>query len=74
MVGKERQLGFGEFEGSNVGEADEARGVPGGDGGGRALLSAAESNRVCLSPSRTPRGRPPYPLEVMLRIHLMQNW
>ena len=42
MVGKERQLGYGEVEGSNVGKADEARGLPGGDGGGGCVSKVVE--------------------------------
>ena len=57
-------------------KADEARDIPVGDGGSGAPLNAAQPDEAFLSPSERLQGgrRPPYPLEVMLRIHSMQNW
>ena len=74
MVGKERQLGFGECERSLVkkqtrGEmflAEMEAVVP-----FSVLLSLLEPFYLRVGPQG---GRPPYPLEVMLRIHLMQDW
>ena len=74
MIGKERQLGFGEFERSFVKKQTRREAF-------LAEMEAVVPFSLLLSllepfyPRVGPRGgRPPYPLEVMLRIHLMQNW
>ena len=69
MVGKERRSGFGEFEHSVVksrqGVRRSWRGWP-----LAALLRLIEPVYPRVGPQG---GRPPYLLEVMLRIHLMQT-
>jgi IS5 family transposase len=37
----------------------------------KALIALIEP---CLPKTGSKGGRPPYPLETMLRIHLMQQW
>ena len=74
MVGKECPLGFGELERGNVKKQTRRE----------AFLAEMEavvpfSLLVSLLEPFYPRvgpqgGRPPYPLQGMLRIHLMQNW
>lgn len=74
MGSKERQLGFGEFEHGFIKKQTRREAfleemeavVP-----FSLLLSLLEPFYPRVGPQG---GRPPYPLEVMLRIHLMQNW
>ena len=74
MAGKERQLGFGDYEHSFVKKQTRRE---------RFLAEMEEvvpfSELVSMLEPFYPRvgrqgGRPAYRLEVMLRIHLMQNW
>ena len=74
MVGKERQLGFDECERSFVKKQTRREAF-------LAEMEAVVSFSLLLSllepfyPRVGPQGgRPSYPLEVMLRIHLMQSW
>ena len=55
-------------------EADKAREVAGRDGEGGALLGTGQLLEPFHPRVGRQGGRPPYRLEVMLRIHLMQNW
>ena len=74
MGSRERQLGLGDYERSLVKKQTRRE----------AFLEEMEavvpfSKLLSLLETFYPRvgpqgGRPPYPLEVMLRIHLMQNW
>ena len=73
MVGKERQLGLGEFERSVVKSRQGAR------RSWRGWMVVPFAALLCLIEPVYPRvgpqgGRPPYLHQVMLRIHLMQNW
>ena len=74
MAGKERQLGFGDYEHSFVKKQTRRE---------RFLAEMEEvvpfSELLSMLEPFYPRvgrqgGRPAYRLEVMLRIHLMQNW